>query len=77
LNDLGSKFCDQFGDAFAQFCVEEIQCSPKILLANLIANIPDVLELNCGSGRDKANSVERIKARIIKEKEILEGEKSP
>jgi len=51
------------------------QCSPKILLANLIANIPDILELDCGMGQDKANSIERIKDRIIKEKEILDGEK--
>jgi hypothetical protein len=49
------------------------QCSPKILLANLIANIPDILKMGCGGGGK--NDMDGIQVRIAKEKEILTGEK--
>jgi hypothetical protein len=51
------------------------QCSPKILMANLIANIPDILEMGCNTKSGIANDFNRVRARILKEKEILEGEK--
>jgi len=62
----------------------DAQCSPKILMANLIANVPDVLKMGCGAGGDgrcngdtetcqkKWNEV--IRARVLKEKEILDGD---
>lgn len=63
------------------------QCSTKALVANLIANIPTILKTNCGRGagdsldnisleQREAKMLEGIKARVLKEKEILEGEKS-
>ncbi len=53
---------------------KDAQCSPKMLMANLIANIPDVLELGCNMKSDIANDFARVRARVLKEKEILDGE---
>ncbi len=52
----------------------DAQCSPKILLANLIANVSDVLLLGCGGHSREVNTPERIRARIQKEKDILAAE---
>lgn len=49
-------------------------CSPKALIANILANIPDVLEMKCGD-IDTVNSLEKIKARINEELKILKEEK--
>lgn len=51
----------------------DAQCSPKILLANLIANAPDALNAGCGWNRE-INEPERIRARIQREKDILAGD---
>ena len=49
----------------------DAQCSPKVLLANVIANTEDIFHMGCGNNNAEFNSVDHIKTRIAKEKEIL------
>lgn len=53
----------------------DAQCSPKILLANVIANIPSIVDVDCDGRPSDVETPDQVKARALKEKEILEGEK--
>ena len=49
------------------------QCSPKVFLANLIANVPSLLNMQCGQNRDQINSSAQILENLRVEKAILDG----